>query len=150
MVAGQSLSKLEIMFSVASYGLTLTLYHLGLRTDLAKVDANREAKFFPNPNEVDISRDLETYIHYGLGPHACLGRDASMVALTAMLKVVGRLDNLRRAPGPQGQLKKISRPGGFYIYMRSDHGSYFPFPTSKWRCCSDVGAQADWKRSDEN
>lgn len=77
------------------------------------VDANREAQFFPNPNEVDVNRDLDTYIHYGLGPHACLGKDASRVALTAMLKVVGRLDNLRRAPGPQGQLKKIPRPGGY-------------------------------------
>lgn len=53
------------------------------------------------------------------------------MSITAMMKVVGRLDNLRRAPGPQGQLKKIPRPGGFYIYMREDHGSYFPFPTSK-------------------
>ena len=97
---------------------------------LAQVAANREAKFFPNPDEVDITRDLETYIHYGLGPHACLGRDVSRVALTAMLKVVGRLDNLRRAPGPQGRLKKIPRPSGFYIYMRADHGSYFPFPTT--------------------
>lgn len=51
-----------------------------------------------------------------------------------MLKVVGRLDNLRRAPGPSGQLKKIPREGGFYIYMREDHGSYFPFPTSKRLC----------------
>ena len=46
-----------------------------------------------------------------------------------MMKVVGRLDNLRRAPGPQGQLKKIPRPGGFYIYMRSDFGSFWPFPS---------------------
>ncbi len=67
-----------------------------------------------------------------MGPHTCLGRDASRVALTAMLKVVGRLDNLRRAPGPAGELKKIPRPGGFYLYMRADHGSYFPFPLSKW------------------
>lgn len=72
------------------------------------------------------------YIHYGLGPHACLGGDASRVALTAMLRTVGRLDNLRRAPGPQGELKKIPRPGGFYIYMRADRGSYFPFPTSEF------------------
>lgn len=74
---------------------------------------------------------MDKYIHYGEGPHTCLGKRASQVSITAMMKVVGRLDNLRRAPGPQGQLKKIPRPGGFYIYMRSDHGSYFPFPTSK-------------------
>ncbi|KAK4694208.1 linoleate 10R-lipoxygenase, partial [Lecanoromycetidae sp. Uapishka_2] len=94
------------------------------------VGANREAEFFPDPNTVRIDRPMENYIHYGLGPHACLGGEASRTALTAMLRVVGRLDNLRRAPGPQGQLKKVPRPGGFYIYMRSDHGSYFPFPTT--------------------
>lgn len=85
---------------------------------------------------------MDVYIHYGIGPHACLGGDASKVALTTMLKVVGRLENLRRAPGPQGQLKKIPRPGGFYVYMREDHGSYWPFPTSKcWRerCCFEMG-----------
>ena len=52
-----------------------------------------------------------------------------------MLKVVGRLDNLRRAPGAAGELKKIPRPGGFYVYMREDHGAYFPFPTSKSLLC---------------
>lgn len=79
-----------------------------------------------------LDRPLESYIHYGEGPHTCLGRDASRVAITAMVKMVCRLDNLRRAPGPQGELKKIPRPGGFYIYMREDHGSYFPFPTSEF------------------
>jgi linoleate 10R-lipoxygenase len=76
------------------------------------VGANREAEFFPEPDTVRIDRPMEIYIHYGLGPHACLGGEASRTALTAMLRVVGRLDNLRRAPGPQGQLKKIPRPGG--------------------------------------
>ncbi|KAL8894300.1 MAG: hypothetical protein Q9192_004441 [Flavoplaca navasiana] len=100
------------------------------------VQANREAQFFPDPNTVRTDRPLDSYIHYGMGPHTCLGRDASRVALTAMLKVVGRLDNLRRAPGPAGELKKIPRPGGFYIYMRADHGSYFPFPLT-WKVCWD-------------
>ena len=95
------------------------------------VSASREAEFFPEPNTVKIDRPLENYIHYGLGPHACLGGEASRVALTAMLRVVGRLDNLRRAPGAQGQLKKIPQPDGLYVYMRADHGSYWPFPTSK-------------------
>ena len=96
------------------------------------VDANREAEYFPEPNQVKLDRPLENYIHYGLGPHACLGGDASKTALTAMLRTVGKLDNLRRAPGPAGELKKIPRPGGFHVYMRSDHGRYWPFPTSKY------------------
>lgn len=92
------------------------------------VSAARDEKIFPNPNEVRIDRPIESYIHYGVGAHTCLGKEASMVALTAMLRTVGKLENLRRAPGPQGELKKIPRPGGFYVYMREDHGSYYVFP----------------------
>ncbi|KAL8708190.1 MAG: hypothetical protein Q9220_006860 [cf. Caloplaca sp. 1 TL-2023] len=95
------------------------------------VGANRDPIIFPSPNEVRADRPLDSYIHYGMGPHTCLGRNASRVALTAMLKTVGKLENLRRAPGPQGMLKKVARPGGFYVYMRSDHGAYFPFPLSE-------------------
>lgn len=95
------------------------------------VGAAKDPEVFPDPEEVRIDRPLDSYIHYGEGPHTCLGRDASRVALTAMLKTVGKLDGLRRAPGPKGELKKIPREGGFYVYMRDDHGSYFPFPLSK-------------------
>lgn len=95
------------------------------------VEASREAEFFPEPHQVRIDRPLDRYIHYGHGPHTTLGGEISRVALTAMFKVVGRLDNLRRAPGPSGHLKKIQKPEGYHVYMRSDHGSYFPFPTSK-------------------
>ena len=95
------------------------------------VGANRDPVHFPNPNEVRLDRPLESYIHYGIGDHRCLGTDASRVALTAMLRVVAGLKNLRRAPGPQGQLKKIPREGGFYIYCTENWGSYFPFPMSE-------------------
>ena len=69
----------------------------------SQVSANREAKFFPNPDEVDITRNLDSYLYHGAGLDDCLGQDASRIAVTAMLKVIGRLDNLRRAPGGQGQ-----------------------------------------------
>ena len=95
------------------------------------VGANRDPSRFPDPDAVKLDRPLDKYIHYGMGDHTCLGRDASRVALTAMLKTVARLPNLRRAPGPQGQLKTVPRPGGFYVYMTENHGSYFPFPTSE-------------------
>lgn len=47
-----------------------------------------------------------------------------------MLKVVGRLDNLRSAPGPQGQMKKVPIAGGFNLYMDALQSAYFPFPTT--------------------
>ncbi|KAI9799736.1 MAG: hypothetical protein M1833_003855 [Piccolia ochrophora] len=96
------------------------------------VSANRDPKFFPKPDEVDINRPMSVYLHYGSGAHECLGRGASETAVTAMLKVVARLKNLRRAAGPSGQIRKIPRPGGFYIYMRETWDSYFPFPTT-WK-----------------
>ena len=89
---------------------------------------DREA--FPDPKTVGLDRPMESYLHYGMGPHICLGYDVSKVAMTAMLKTVGRLDNLRRVPGSQGQIKKIPGPGGFTLYMTADHSSYFPFPTT--------------------
>jgi len=94
------------------------------------VGAARDPSVYPNPNEVRLDRPIESYIHYGLGDHECLGKKASMVALTAMLRTIGRLEGLRRAPGPQGQLKKVPRPGGFYVYMSELHDSYFVFPCS--------------------
>jgi hypothetical protein len=114
------------------------------------VGANRDPERFPDPEEVKVDRPIDSYIHYGIGPHTCLGMEASRVALTTMLKTVCKLDNLRRAPGLKGILKKIPRyvlsmhpaafptsntdsvpfysPGGFCVYMKEDEGSYFPFP----------------------
>jgi len=85
---------------------------------------------FPDPHRVKLDRNLDLYIHYGIGPHQCLGYELSKVALTAMLKTVGKLDNLRRAPGPQGEIRKIAGPHGFTQYMATDQSEYFPFPTS--------------------
>jgi linoleate 10R-lipoxygenase len=94
------------------------------------VDIAKDEAVYPNPHVVDLTRPIDSYIVYGVGPHKCLGGSASTVALTAMLKVVGRLHNLRAAPGPQGTLKKIPREGGFYVYMDEFQGGYTPFPAS--------------------
>jgi linoleate 8R-lipoxygenase/9,12-octadecadienoate 8-hydroperoxide 8R-isomerase len=47
-----------------------------------------------------------------------------------MFKVIGRLDNLRRARGPQGHLKRISGPGGVPKYMNEDQTGFSPIPTT--------------------
>ncbi|KAB8232735.1 peroxidase/cytochrome P450 family protein [Aspergillus alliaceus] len=102
----------------------------GDKVFVGAVKANRDPNVFQDPNEVRLDRPLESYIQYGLGPHTGLGKETTLLALTSMLRVVGGLDNLRRAPGPQGQLKKIHREGGYYVYLREDWGSYSPFPTT--------------------
>lgn len=94
------------------------------------VTASHDPTAFPEPETVKLDRPMDSYIHYGQGPHQCLGYDVSKLAMTTMLKTVGKLDNLRRAPGAQGQIKKIAGPGGVTLYMTADHSSYFPFPAT--------------------
>ena len=95
-----------------------------------QITASMDPEAFPEPEKVKLDRPMESYIHYGMGPHVCLGYGISKVAMTAMLKTVGKLDGLRRAPGTQGRIKKIPGPGGFTKYMTADQASYFPFPTT--------------------
>lgn len=94
------------------------------------VAACQDRATFPDPEQVKLNRPLDSYIHFGWGRHICLGMGITKIALTTMLKAVGKLENLRRAPGGQGQIKKIAGPGGITMYMTADHSSYFPFPTT--------------------
>ena len=93
--------------------------------------ANNDPSVFPEPSEVRLDRPLDRYIPFGVGPQAALGKETSIIALTSMLRVVGGLDNLRRAPGPQGQLKKFDHAEGYTEYLREDGSATFPFPMSK-------------------
>lgn len=93
-------------------------------------EASVDPAIFPHPHQVVLDRDLDLYIHHGIGSHRWLGHDMTQVAMTAMLKTVGQLDNLRRAPGPQGQIKKVAVARGYTRYMSMDQSSYVPFPTS--------------------
>jgi linoleate 10R-lipoxygenase len=72
----------------------------GEKVFVSFVSAARDLSVFPDPEEVKTDRPISSYIHYGIGEHICLGKEALMVALTAMLRTVAQLKNLRRAPGP--------------------------------------------------
>jgi linoleate 10R-lipoxygenase len=72
----------------------------GEKVFVSFVSAARDLSVCPDPEEVKTDRPRSSYIHYGIGEHTCLGKEASMVALTAMLRTVAQLKNLRRAPGP--------------------------------------------------
>ncbi|OOQ87882.1 Linoleate 10R-lipoxygenase [Penicillium brasilianum] len=94
------------------------------------VQANHDPSVYPEPNEVNLDRPIDSYINHGQGPSTGFGKEITKIALVAMLRVVGRLQNLRRALGAQGQLKKVRQEGGYYVYLRQDGTSYFPFPMS--------------------
>ncbi|KAJ5551085.1 Cytochrome P450 [Penicillium sp. DV-2018c] len=92
--------------------------------------ANHDSSVFPEPNEVRLDRPSESYIDQGQGPATGFGEQVSKIARVAMLRVVGRLPGLRRAPGAQGQLKKIPQEGGYWVYLRADGTAYSAFPMS--------------------
>ena len=104
------------------------------------IHAGQDPTAFPDPTEVRLDRPLDSYMHYGWGPHQCLGQDASMTAMTAMFKVVFGLKGLQRAQGggpgsswygeSQGELKKVAGPFGLTLYMTPDQSSFSPFPTT--------------------
>ena len=79
----------------------------GDKVFLSFVSAAHDPSVFPDPEEVRTDGPISSYIQYGIGEHNCLGKEASMVALTAMLRTVAKPKELRRASGPQGQLKKV-------------------------------------------
>lgn len=94
------------------------------------ITASRDEVIFPDPLEVKLDRPEDSYMQYGDGPHQCLGKAANIIGLTTMLMQFGKLKGLRRAPGLQGQLKHVKKPGGFKVYMKEDWSAYWPFPTT--------------------
>jgi hypothetical protein len=75
----------------------------------------------------------------GAGPHACLGAPMAGTALTAMVREVARLKNLRPAAGPQGKVHKVVKNLGggeegmeFHAYLTEMQDALFPFPCGKF------------------
>lgn len=97
------------------------------------VTAGRDPANFPDPESIRLDRPDELYIHHGWGPHACLGRAIVTVAGAAMLRVFGRLTNLRRSPGPSGEMKSKLVNNAFKVYLPEDGSEWTPFPCSKFR-----------------
>jgi len=102
----------------------------GDRVLLDLVTSSRDPTAFPEPDKVVLDRPMDSYIHYGWGIHQCLGYGVSKLAMATMLKTVGKMDGLRRAPGSQGYIKKVAGLGGMSRYMTADHSSFFAFPTT--------------------
>lgn len=95
------------------------------------VTAGTDPLKFPNPTVIDLDRPEDSYIHHGWGAHACLGRPIATIAAAAQLKVFARLTNLRRAPGPQGEMQFKLVNNAFKVYMNENGTEWSRFPTSK-------------------
>ncbi|KAH8683552.1 heme peroxidase [Ilyonectria robusta] len=90
--------------------------------------AAKNAAHFPSPDVVDPKRPLDSYIHSGLSAHTDLSREVSHIALTELFRTVFRKKGLKRAAGPQGEMKKVN--GNTSVYMNEEWSSLWPFPTA--------------------
>ena len=98
--------------------------------------AGLDPTVFPDPTEIKLDRPDDLYIHHGYGGHACLGRKTVEIAMAVQLRAFARLKNLRRAPGPAGQLKTTMVNGAFKVFMTEDWSQWTPFP-STWKLYYD-------------
>ncbi|KAJ9094890.1 hypothetical protein QFC19_007746 [Naganishia cerealis] len=114
--------------------------------------AGRDPLVFPDPDVVNIDRDINLYIHQGHGPHQCAGLDMSRITLTALFKVVLRdCPGIRPAPGAQGKIKKVDTVLGpeelerkevrFHKYLTANGDGYWPMPTT---------LKVNWDDHDDN
>lgn len=74
----------------------------GDRVFLLLASANRDPERFPRPDELDLGRQPNQQIGFGLGPHYCLGAPlARLEARVAIPRLLGRLRGLRLAGGAE-------------------------------------------------
>lgn len=66
--------------------------------------AMHDSDVLPDPQTIKLDRPSWAYMHFGSGPHVCLGKYVGMMLIPAVLKQLLRLPKLRRANGPSGQL----------------------------------------------
>lgn len=129
-------------------GGSSTTYKLkaGTRLVLNLTAANHDGTVFSEPETVCLDRPIKSYIHFGWGPHLCLGQDMSIVGLAVVFKKIVGLKNLRRTPGAKGEVKSFPamfwngqvgskrNPDagwtGLRTYMTPDQSSLWPLPST--------------------
>ncbi len=57
-----------------------------------------------DPGRYRAGREVETYLHFGIGPHRCLGEPFARELLVSALTVLVRQPRLARTSGPRGRL----------------------------------------------
>ncbi|KAH7143587.1 heme peroxidase [Dactylonectria macrodidyma] len=93
--------------------------------------AARNAAHFPDPELVNPERPVDSYLHAGLGGETDIAREVSHMALTELFRAIFRKKGLKRASGPQGELKKVAnRSGSSTVYTTEDWASLSPFPVA--------------------
>ncbi|MCX2934423.1 cytochrome P450 [Mycobacterium sp. CVI_P3] len=72
----------------------------GEKVWLLWASANRDPAKFADPEQLDLDRDANPHMSFGVGLHRCIGSNLARVIVTAALcEFIGRLPNYQLAPG---------------------------------------------------
>lgn len=98
------LTPINNMFRVAAEDTDLdgVRVHAGDRVALVCPSANRDERVFTDPATLDLARDPNPHISFGLGTHFCLDAHvARLVLRIALERLTARLTDLRAAAPPR-------------------------------------------------
>ncbi|RBQ85803.1 hypothetical protein VDGD_20799 [Verticillium dahliae] len=90
------------------------------------------AEVYPRPNDILVTRPLDSYHFVGYGPNQALASPLSRFVLVSMFRAVARLKNVRKAPGPQGEIKTVDDgdAAGLDRYMDVFWREFSPSPVN--------------------
>ena len=71
---------------------------------VATRSAMQDGEVVPEPEKIRLDRPSWQYMHFGSGPHTCLGKYVGLMITPAAVKETLKLQGLRRAPGDAGKL----------------------------------------------
>ena len=104
-------SKVMVRLADESFELRGKQIEKGQRLILCQAAANRDPEAFPDPDRIDVGRDPNEHVAFGLGIHFCLGAPlARLEAEIALGELARRLPDLRvTTPRPQWQPHVLGR-----------------------------------------
>ncbi|MBC2640416.1 cytochrome P450 [Rhodococcus wratislaviensis] len=74
----------------------------GERVHFPVAAANRDPKYYPDPDEVRFDRDARPHLAFGIGPHRCLGLNLARLELKiAFTELRRRIPKFERLPGKE-------------------------------------------------
>ena len=93
-----------------------------------------QPKEFPNPTAINPNRPKASYNLNGAGFHNCIGAEYAVQTIAEILRVVFKLQNVRRAPGDAGRLcgfTEIVNETENNVFIKPN-GTTSPWPSSMY------------------
>jgi cytochrome P450 len=72
----------------------------------------------PDPDRFDPARPPNSYLHFGIGHHECLGRHIGQVAIPEAVRQVLRRPGIARSDGERGQIDFAGGPFPEHLFVR--------------------------------